>query len=143
MSAPGGWRVGDVVAGLYQVDEVAGQGGMGVVNRVPAASGAMSPAYGSPEQVTRRPVGRRSDLFSLGATVLEMFTGAGSPPRDFPDGHDSWQIVLQTRAVPIRSRNPALPPKLAQVIDHPLRDRPAMGFATAADFRAALATHGF
>jgi len=39
-------------------------------------SGGMTRAYASPEQAMGRQIGRRSDVFSLGASVLEMFVGA-------------------------------------------------------------------
>ncbi|SHN47005.1 protein kinase domain-containing protein [Cryptosporangium aurantiacum] len=37
--------------------------------------GGLTPAYASPEQAARAPVGRRSDIWSFAVTVLEMFTG--------------------------------------------------------------------
>ncbi|MEU5646599.1 protein kinase domain-containing protein [Streptomyces milbemycinicus] len=37
--------------------------------------GGLTPAYASPEQAMGRPVGRRSDIFSLAVSVLEMFVG--------------------------------------------------------------------
>jgi tetratricopeptide (TPR) repeat protein len=39
------------------------------------SSGAMTPAYCSPEQELRRPVSRRTDIWSWGVLVLEMFAG--------------------------------------------------------------------
>ncbi|MFI5664905.1 protein kinase [Streptomyces sp. NPDC051684] len=50
---------------------------------VPVSAGGRTPAYASPEQLSNRPVGKRIDVFSLGVTVLEMFTGGprwGSGP---------------------------------------------------------------
>jgi tetratricopeptide (TPR) repeat protein len=39
------------------------------------SSGAMTPAYCSPEQAARLPVSRRTDIWSWGVLVLEMFVG--------------------------------------------------------------------
>jgi serine/threonine protein kinase len=38
-------------------------------------SGGLTRAYASPEQTDGRPLGRRSDVFSFAASVLELFTG--------------------------------------------------------------------
>jgi hypothetical protein len=47
-------------------------------------------------------------------------------------------VVLQAKAVPIRQRVPAIPARLAAVIDKALIDEPEIGFKSAAEFRAAL-----
>jgi hypothetical protein len=47
-------------------------------------------------------------------------------------------VVLQQPAVPVRDRDPAIPRDLADVIDTALRDQPAVGFQSAAEFRDAL-----
>jgi tetratricopeptide (TPR) repeat protein len=49
----------------------AGEDGQSVL----VTSGAMTPAYCSPEQEQRRPVSRRTDIWSWGVLVLEMFAG--------------------------------------------------------------------
>ena len=61
---------------------------------VMVASGGMTPAYCSPEQAASRPLTRRTDVWSWGLSVLEMFTGgvswlsgqlAGAVLRDYLD----------------------------------------------------------
>ena len=47
-------------------------------------------------------------------------------------------MVLQTEAVPIQERNPAIPQRLAEVIDLALIDKPNIHFQTAAEFKLAL-----
>lgn len=59
-------------------------------------------------------------------------------PRDFPKGCDPWQVILETAPVPIRQRDPSLPPRLAEVIDHALVDGLEIGFPTAPAFKQAL-----
>ena len=76
------------------------------------------------------------DVWAMAASLYELLTNA--VPRDFPDGCEPFLIVLQHDAVPIRQRNPKLPPRLAEVIDHALRDRPEIGFQTALEFKQAL-----
>ncbi|GGM40550.1 hypothetical protein GCM10007977_047470 [Dactylosporangium sucinum] len=80
------------------------------------------------------------DVWALAACLYHMLTGAY--PRAFPSDRDPWQVVLQTQAVPIRERDPAIPRPLAEVLDTALRDRPEIGFQTAAEFRHALLVRG-
>jgi hypothetical protein len=49
-----------------------------------------------------------------------------------------WWVVLETAPVPIRRRDPAIPKRLAEVIDEALRDEPRITFATAAELSQAL-----
>ena len=60
-----------------------------------------------------------ADVWAMAATFYNMLTGCY--PRDFPDGRDPWPVILETAAVPIRQRNPAIPPRLAD------GDRPRPG----------------
>ncbi|MEI7733219.1 MAG: protein kinase [Verrucomicrobiota bacterium] len=76
------------------------------------------------------------DVWAAAATLYAMLTGC--PPRDFPQGKDVWQFVLQANAVPIRERDPAIPAKVAEVIDTALKDAPDIYFKTAAEFKKAL-----
>ncbi|MET9375179.1 protein kinase [Streptomyces sp. NPDC002992] len=76
------------------------------------------------------------DVWALAACLYQTLTGR--TPRDFPRDKDPWQIVLQSPAVPIRRREPDIPGALADVIDHALRERPRIGFSTAAELSEAL-----
>jgi serine/threonine-protein kinase len=76
------------------------------------------------------------DVWAMVASLYYLLTGAY--PRDFSGGVDRWLAVLQSAAVPIRRRNPALPRRLAAVIDHALVDEPQIGVKSAAELRAAL-----
>jgi serine/threonine protein kinase len=76
------------------------------------------------------------DVWAPAASFYVMLTGQA--PRDFPEGKDPWQVVLQTSAVPIRQRDAAVPKKLAEVIDQALIDKPAIAFKSAAEFARAL-----
>ena len=61
------------VAPTLGSDAAAVAGAPGVSVLVP--SGGLTRAYASPEQTEGRPLGRRSDIFSFAASVLELFTG--------------------------------------------------------------------
>ncbi|QFG22303.1 protein kinase [Actinomadura sp. WMMB 499] len=79
------------------------------------------------------------DVWAAAASLYAMLTGR--PPRRFPAGADPWLHILQTDPVPIREREPALPPGLAEVVDHALTERPRIGFPTARELRRALEPH--
>jgi eukaryotic-like serine/threonine-protein kinase len=76
------------------------------------------------------------DVWSTAATLYWMLTR--KTPRTFPQSADPIGVVLGTSAIPIRDRNPAIPPKLAAVIDEALIDRPHIVIATATELADAL-----
>jgi serine/threonine protein kinase len=76
------------------------------------------------------------DVWAVAASLYYMLTL--QPPRQFGPGRDAWQVVLDTDAVPIRERNPAIPTRLAKVIDEALIDNPEIRFKTASELSAAL-----
>jgi hypothetical protein len=75
------------------------------------------------------------DVWALAASLYFLLTG--EPPRDFT-GRDPWQAVLQCDPVPIRRRRPAVPDRLARVIDLALTEDPHVTFRTARELRRAL-----
>ena len=76
------------------------------------------------------------DVWATAASLYYMLTL--QYPRDFPEGADPWQVVLQTDAVPVRRRNASIPPKLAQAIDRALVDQPDIAIKTAEELTAVL-----
>lgn len=97
---------------------------------------------GTPEFMPRQQVLRfkdlrpEADVWAMAATLYNMLTQRF--PRHFPKGCDPWQVILETAPVPIRKCNPAVPSRLAKVIDHGLVDDPEIGFKTANEFKQAL-----
>jgi pSer/pThr/pTyr-binding forkhead associated (FHA) protein len=81
-----------------------------------------------------------ADVWSVAACLYAALTG--TTPRTFPLGQDPWRVVMEEEAVPIREREPSIPPQLANVIDTALRERPMIGFQSAQDFRGALLESG-
>ena len=76
------------------------------------------------------------DVWATAACLYHMLTGRY--PRDFNPNKDVWHTVLRTDAVPIRQRDPSIPKRLAKVIDAALRDKPKIGFQTAAELKRQL-----
>ncbi|MFN2571148.1 MAG: serine/threonine-protein kinase [Gemmatimonadales bacterium] len=96
-----------------------------------------TPHYMSPEQALGDPnLGPASDLYSLGAVLFQMVTGA--PPFD---GESSQQIVGKHIADPPPAAsdvNPAVPRELSDVILRCLEKQPADRFHSAGEVIAAL-----
>lgn len=73
------------------------------------------------------------DVWAAAATLYWMLTGR--PPRDFPPGADPVAVVLRENPVPIRAREPSVPPPLAEVVDRILAEESP---ASADEFAKAL-----
>jgi hypothetical protein len=78
-----------------------------------------------------------SDVWSMGATLYYMLTGAY--PREFRPGEDPLPVILRGGVVPIRARDPRLPEAIAAVVDRSVVDAVPERYQTAGEFRAALA----
>jgi len=62
--------------GLAKARGLAGEGAEVAPDRsVLVSTGGMTPAYCSPEQAAKQPLSRKTDIWSWGLSVLEMFTG--------------------------------------------------------------------
>lgn len=126
-------KVGDY--GLAKAFDLAGLSNLSM-------SGTMagSPAFMPRQQVINFKYAKPEvDVWAAAACLYYMLTGAF--PRNFHNT-DPFLAVLQTDAVPIRQRDPAISLKLAEVIDLALRDKPEIYFKTAAAFKQALLTAG-
>jgi len=76
-----------------------------------------TPLYSSPEQdKDAKRVDLRSDIYSLGATFYHLITG-------FPPYEGKYAKITEP-LVPIRSRTPEVPDKLASIIEKMLARRP-------------------
>lgn len=97
-------------------------------------TGGMTPGYASPEQASGRQVSRRSDVWSLAVSVLEMFTGEVT----WLAGPAAGAALDSLRRSSTGLRVP-MPDSVAEVLAHCLREDPAQRPAGMDDVASALA----
>jgi serine/threonine protein kinase/tetratricopeptide (TPR) repeat protein len=90
-----------------------------------------TPLYMSPEQARRRKidVDHRTDVYSLGATMYEAFTGR--PPFRGKDHQDTLSQVIERDPLEPRKVNPNVPASLETIVLKCLRKDPAERYGTA------------
>ncbi|TDJ69355.1 MAG: serine/threonine-protein kinase [Planctomycetota bacterium] len=101
-------------------------------------SGVMlgTPAYMSPEQATGNGADSKSDIYSLGCVIYEMF--AGDPPFAGTNVQAMLARHVSDPAPPIRSVRPSLPRGVDATLSKALAKVPADRFQSAAQMVAAL-----
>ncbi len=118
--------------GLAKSFEIAGLSGQTRTGTI-----AGTPYFQSQQQVINfKYVKPEVDVWAMAASLYYMLTGAY--PRIFHKEQDMWQTVLQSEPIPIRQRKNSIPPKLAQVIDDALVDKPMIQVKSATELKQAL-----
>lgn len=96
---------------------------------------AGTPAYMAPEQLEGREVTRRSDLYSLGLVLYELFTGK---PAVHANSIDELSRLHQSQTRPadpsslVRDLDPAVERVILQCLEHDPNQRPGSALAIAA-----------
>ena len=114
MTADGLAKVTDF--GLARARTLAGE--ENVSESILVSSGGMTPAYCSPEQASRQPLSHKTDIWSWGVSVLEMFVGkvtwmVGATAREALASHQRQDAVI-----------PQMPPELVTLLGRCLQPRP-------------------
>ncbi len=95
-----------------------------------------TPNYMSPEQITGKELGPRSDIYSLGTVLFEMLTGQqlfrASKVREL------FRAVVHDVAPPLRTIREDLPPELERILARALAKHPQHRFASGAEMAQAL-----
>jgi eukaryotic-like serine/threonine-protein kinase len=94
-------------------------------------------AYLAPEQLAGQ-VDRRTDVYSLGATLYELCTL--TPPFSASDRSELLELVRRSRPARPRHINRAVPPDLERIILKAMAGDPKQRFQSADDLVAALRT---
>jgi serine/threonine-protein kinase len=107
---------------------------------------AGTPAYMAPEQIVGRGIGPATDIYALGVMLYEMLTGQkpfrGTEPETEAGGATPSERIryghLRVPPPDPRQVNPAINPKMSQVMLKALAKNPAERFRSTQDFFAAL-----
>jgi len=95
-----------------------------------------TPAYMSPEQVKSRPLSCRSDLFSAGVVLWELF--ANRPLFAAESEFETLRRVIESPAPPLRAVWPEAPTALERILVRALAKDSAQRFTSALELREAL-----
>ena len=96
-----------------------------MASTTPDASNAGTPSYMSPEQIEGRALGNGTDIYSLGAMLFEMLTGA--PPYVF-DSPEAIMYAHVHRSIPnLPSHLAELQPLIGRLLAKEPAGRPATG----------------
>ena len=93
-------------------------------------------AYMSPEQVRGGELDSRTDLFSFGAVLYEI--GTGALPFSGTTSGVIFEAILNRNPAPSSQLNPSMPRSLEEVINKALEKDPALRYQHAVDIRTDL-----
>lgn len=120
--------------GQVKITDFGLAGGIGEIKGADIRSG--TPAYMAPEQRAGTEVTVRSDIYTLGLVLYELFTGRPAVPP--PRSELSPQTDQAARPIPPSQQTPDIDPQIEEVIQQCLEPEPACRPATVLDVAAAL-----
>jgi tetratricopeptide (TPR) repeat protein len=128
MSGDGVVKVGDF--GLARARALAGEAGTPGPHSVLISAGGMTPAYCSPEQAEGKPLGRTTDVWSWGLSILQMFVGRVT----WQSGVAAPQVLQEYLKIGRPAAwLPVITPPLAGVLKKCFRRDPAKRWANMAE----------
>ncbi len=95
-----------------------------------------TPAYMSPDQILGLQLDARSDIFSLGIVLYEMFTGV--KPFEDEDDHNLTARILESKFRAPRRINSDIPRRLQRIIKKCLKKKPQRRFTNMQELGRAL-----
>ncbi len=95
-----------------------------------------TPSYMSPEQVMGKPLDARSDIFSFGIVLYEMFTGIKPFPEEEADSSSSK--ILRGKFLPPRSIYNDIPRSVQRIIKKSLKTKPHKRYGSMQELARAL-----
>lgn len=91
-----------------------------------------TPSYMPPEQAQRKGSFPQSDLYSAGVILYRLL--CGKSPFEAKSPMEVLQKVVSEPHIPLKDRNPELPPKLYTIIDRALEKAPEDRYPSGFDF---------
>ena len=116
---------------VSQVETVLGTGELTVAGTVLGTV-----AYMSPEQARGRLTDRRTDIFSLGAVIYRL--GTGALPFEGESSAVVFEAILNRDPRPLSERNAAMPAELDRVVDKALEKDRNLRYQSATDLKTDL-----
>lgn len=95
-----------------------------------------TPTYMAPEQIRAKKIDRRTDIYSMGIVMYELFTG--SPPYKGEDHMATLFQHIEGKAMSAKEKNPKIPDKLNDIIMKSMAKKPEDRYQEIAELEADL-----